>query len=156
MPHERGHVVTLGLGADGSALAVALELGGILLFDLRGEAEELLGEYFDADIGINHVCAPDDPCADWNALPCACDVVHADVREQSGTVVSLYDRLTGQVTTSVLPCGSAIPSGAVCLCNCVAVPIYQISATICTCNLVCTCDTVSTSTGYTYTYWYPN
>lgn len=157
LPEERGHVVAIGLGGDGSSLGVAMELGGVLLFDVAEAVGTLIGELFDSDIGINHICEPEDPCSSWNALPCACDVVHADVRSQEGSVVSTYDRQTGRVSTTVLPCGSGIPVNAICVCNCVSVPIFKISATICTCNLVCTCDTVATSTGgYTYTYWYPN
>jgi hypothetical protein len=42
--------------------------------------------------------------------------------------------------TYTLPCGSPLPPGAVCVCNCVTVP----SATVCTCHAVTT------------HYWYPN
>ncbi len=45
-------------------------------------------------------------------------------------------------TTYTLPCGSAIPAGAVCVCNCVTVP----AAPVCTCQGYC----VDTH------YWYPN
>jgi hypothetical protein len=50
--------------------------------------------------------------------------------------------------TFTLPCGSKIPGGAVCTCNCVAVP--GPSRTVCTCNKVCTCQSVGPH------YWYPN
>jgi hypothetical protein len=58
----------------------------------------------------------------------------------------------GNVTSYTLPCGSPIPAGAICTCNCV---------TVCSCvgyvaesspdsggDTICTCDLVS--------YWYPN
>jgi hypothetical protein len=43
-----------------------------------------------------------------------------------------------------LPCGSTIPAGAVCVCNCVTVPVA------CSCDSYrpCSCDTIH--------YWYPN
>lgn len=57
--------------------------------------------------------------------------------------------INGQTYT--LPCGSPIPPGAVCVCNCVTVPALP----GCTCDQVCTCDTVCTCVGQTH-YWYPN
>ena len=45
-----------------------------------------------------------------------------------------------------LPCGSPIPSGAVCTCNCVTSPGKK----VCTCDSVCTCESVGSH------YWYPN
>jgi hypothetical protein len=57
-----------------------------------------------------------------------------------------YDKITGQTITYTLPCGSPIPSGAVCTCNCVQgtyrpyTPSVPSSVrTICTCNKICTC-----------------
>ena len=46
--------------------------------------------------------------------------------------------------TRTLPCGSPIPAGAVCVCNCVTVPVA------CSCDNFhpCSCDTIH--------YWYPN
>lgn len=54
--------------------------------------------------------------------------------------------------TFTLPCGSAIPDGAVCVCNCVTVPVQCDcdAHTFCDCDTVCTCDTVQSH------YWYPN
>jgi WD40 repeat protein len=79
----------------------------------------------------------------------------------------------GRTVTFTLPCGSPIPPGAVCTCNCVpgAITIprghiqryntfgYCTCDLICTCNTVCTCQSVSRGGGgYTYyiSYWYPN
>jgi hypothetical protein len=50
-----------------------------------------------------------------------------------------------------LPCGSPLPAGAVCICNCVA---GQPSG--CTCDTVCTCDKVCTCDNHSSSYWYPN
>lgn len=76
----------------------------------------------------------------------------------------------GQTVTYTFPCGSPIPAGAVCVCNCVpgsltlpANHTQRLSSTgVCTCNLVCTCNTVCTCQavgspgGYGGHYWYPN
>lgn len=74
---------------------------------------------------------------------------------QSGNTLNPGDtginyEINGQTYT--LPCGSAIPDGAVCVCNCVTVP-QQCNCdahTYCECDTVCTCDTVESH------YWYPN
>ena len=80
----------------------------------------------------------------------------------------------GQTITYTLPCGSPIPAGAVCICNCVlgsltmpANHTQSFSSTgVCTCDLICTCNTVCTCQavgspggypgGYGGHYWYPN
>ncbi len=49
--------------------------------------------------------------------------------------------------TWTMPCGSPIPPGAVCVCNCVTVPV---SPPPCGCDGHCSCDRVSSH------YWYPN
>jgi len=69
---------------------------------------------------------------------------------QEGVEIQSIDPTTGQTRTFTLPCGSPIPAGAVCICNCVA------GAPVCTCDGVCacvghcTCDRVSA--GH---YWHP-
>lgn len=71
-----------------------------------------------------------------------------------------YDSLTGRTITYTLPCGSPIPAGAVCTCNCVRgtyrEPVYEPpfrseprptnppptpsgGRVVCTCDKVCTC-----------------
>jgi hypothetical protein len=58
--------------------------------------------------------------------------------------------------TYTLPCGSPIPAGAVCVCNCVtAPPICDCVGHACSCDTVCTCDTICTCEGHGH-YWYPN
>ena len=51
----------------------------------------------------------------------------------------------GIIHTMTLPCGSALPAGAVCVCNCITVPL---PTSECTCVGYCTCDYIH--------YWYPN
>jgi uncharacterized protein YraI len=68
---------------------------------------------------------------------------------QTGIEYSAY----GQTFT--LPCGSPLPEGAICTCNCVTAPSCScVGHTACSCDEVCTCDTVCTCQGDHY--WYPN
>ncbi len=64
---------------------------------------------------------------------------------------NVFDKTTGQWITYTLPCGSPIPPGAVCTCNCVpgrhyvtapkkrTRPTYRRGRTYCSCNKVCVC-----------------
>jgi len=61
---------------------------------------------------------------------------------------NIFDRITGRTVTFTLPCGSPIPPGAVCTCNCVPGTYRPPSSgggypsgggTYCACNKVCTC-----------------
>jgi hypothetical protein len=56
-----------------------------------------------------------------------------------------YKDAWGTTTTFTLPCGSPIPDGAVCTCNCVSVP----APCSCVGYVACWCE------GDTH-YWYPN
>jgi len=73
-------------------------------------------------------------------------------------IYSVYDSVTQQTITYTLPCGSPVPPGATCTCNCVPgtyVPenpkdydrgcITVGGGTICTCDKVCTCVPVPSS-----------
>ncbi|MFI5455920.1 MAG: WD40 repeat domain-containing protein [Isosphaerales bacterium] len=59
-------------------------------------------------------------------------------------VYNVKDVASGRTLSYTLPCGSAVPPGAVCTCNCV-LGTYRPPAssggngTYCTCNTVCTC-----------------
>ncbi len=64
---------------------------------------------------------------------------------------NIYDNITGRTLTFTLPCGSPIPLGAVCTCNCVPGTFKPPTpsgggggggGTYCTCVPVCTCNTV--------------
>jgi len=85
----------------------------------------------------------------------------ANTSEVKGITYNVYNQVTGQTITYTLPCGSPIPPGAVCVCNCVPgtyrtyePPPYRPSrpsrgggggggGTYCTCNRVCTCIPIS-------------
>ena len=60
---------------------------------------------------------------------------------------------TGETRTFTLPCGSPIPAGAVCVCNCVGGGV----APACSCvgHSSCSCDSYSSGSGV-LTYYYPN
>lgn len=83
----------------------------------------------------------------------------------------------GRSIVYTLPCGSPIPPGAICTCNCVPGSLvmpnnynqnfnrygYCTCDTICTCNTICTCQSVGQGGGgggggggYYVSYWYPN
>ncbi len=70
----------------------------------------------------------------------------ANDASQKGLSYNVFDKVTGQTISYTLPCGSPIPAGAVCTCNCVP-GTYQAPSTggtrgggsYCTCNRVCTC-----------------
>lgn len=64
--------------------------------------------------------------------------------------VQIKDNVTGLVTTQTLPCGSPIPPGAICTCNCIPVVSkvtvpetrsyqYCQCVPVCSCNKICTC-----------------
>lgn len=91
-------------------------------------------------------------------------------RDVRGTQFQGSDNF-GQSVTYTLPCGSPIPAGAVCVCNCVPGTIGKSNRSfdatgICSCVLVCTCNSVCTclsvcscvgnATTYSYHYWYPD
>lgn len=68
--------------------------------------------------------------------------------DTDGVVHQMKDTVTGQTITFTLPCGSPIPPGATCVCNCVPgtyrapPPAYTGGGGggfRCTCNRICTC-----------------
>lgn len=57
---------------------------------------------------------------------------------------NVYDKVTGSVISQTLPCGSPIPPGATCTCNCVAGTYSPpTSRSYCSCNPICTCVPVA-------------
>jgi WD40 repeat protein len=70
----------------------------------------------------------------------------ANTADVKGLSYNVYDKITGITTTFTLPCGSPIPPGAVCTCNCVPGTVVvprpvtpSGGRIICTCNKICTC-----------------
>ena len=69
-----------------------------------------------------------------------------------GIKISGTDPVTGKTVTYTLPCGSPIPAGAVCTCNCVAG-----SKPSCTCvGHTCSCHSHRSGGGGGGHYWHPN
>ena len=79
--------------------------------------------------------------------------------------------------TITMPCGSPLPAGAACICDCISTNhTYHGSNQVCICDTIlvssgtsipagtiCICDTISVGTkeppsggGGSRTYWYPN
>ena len=73
----------------------------------------------------------------------------------------------GQTVTWTQPCGSPIPPGAVCTCNCIPGGVRPacscvghhtcscVGHTACTCDAVCTCQSVCSCVSVSH-YWHPN
>jgi hypothetical protein len=74
-------------------------------------------------------------------------------RGQTGIDYTLTDEF-GTSYTYTMPCGSPLPPGAKCVCDCVTVPSCSCDSYVapqhCSCNTVCTCDKQG---GH---YWHPN
>lgn len=85
--------------------------------------------------------------SDWRKQECLGFVFDPRVNEDDGISYNIYDKQTGQTLSYTLPCGSSIPPGAVCTCNCVSgtKPVYvppsynDGGGSYCSCNKVCVC-----------------
>lgn len=128
--YEMRSIVALTFTRDGKTLISADDHGQIILWDF-----------------------PSTP----PGVPCFRSYLFDSAATPSGTkaiAYNLYDRVTGRTITYTLPCGSPIPPGATCTCNCVpgtsAPSVPQVpyapptTDTICSCNKVCTCVPVPT------------
>ena len=97
---------------------------------------------------------------DFELLGCPVDLKEMK-DDTKGIKVEGTDPVTGRTVTYTLPCGSPIPEGAVCVCNCVAGEVCK-----CDGHVVCTCEGYSycSCEGYSYCscegvgphYWYPD
>ena len=102
---------------------------------------------------------------DFEILGCPVDLKEMK-DDTKGIEIKGTDPATGRTITYTLPCGSPIPAGAVCVCNCVAGSVCScVGHTVCTCdtvcscvgNTICTCDTVCSCVGHVVShYWHPN
>lgn len=79
------------------------------------------------------------------------DLIRLAQQRGKHIVIFTHGLIARRALTYTLPCGSPIPAGAVCTCNCVTAPPIE----SCSCDTVCTCDTVCSCVGASH-YWYPN
>jgi WD40 repeat protein len=85
----------------------------------------------------------------------ACPIdLDANTDDMNGITYETTNSAGGTVTYT-LPCGSPIPAGAVCVCNCVAGGCACVGHSTCSCvgYSVCNCVGHTTSGGH---YWYPD
>ena len=87
-------------------------------------------------------------CWNWPNLgfiTCLMDITCSG-KQQRGLTYNYTDEF-GQVISYTLPCGSPLPPGATCTCNCVPGKLENTCTCnkVCTCNSVCTCQAVGTS-----------
>ena len=94
---------------------------------------------------------------DLKILGCPVDLDDM-TKDTKGIKITGTDPVSGETITYTLPCGSPIPAGAVCTCNCVAgtyTPPCSCVGNVCSCvGNVCSC--VGHTVTYTYHYWHPN
>ena len=137
-------------GADGTV--------GILSLDRFEKSFETLGEH---ESGISALAITPDgrilATGDASGVIALWDLVKGErigfafdpaASRNDGITYSVRDSVTGQLITYTLPCGSPIPAGATCVCNCVPGTYQPPVSTpsgggggrrICTCDKVCTC-----------------
>ena len=85
---------------------------------------------------------------DLQLIGCPIDMDEAK-NDMKGVEITANDPVTGGSYTYTMPCGAAIPEGAVCTCNCVK------GRGGCACDGHCRADGSSGSSGGGH-YWHPN
>ena len=82
----------------------------------------------------------------FDFLTCLMDV-ECSGQDVKGNIYTVTDEW-GRTLSYTLPCGSPIPSGAKCTCDCVPGKVEKVCSCdrVCTCNRVCSCLSVHTST----------
>jgi WD40 repeat protein len=93
---------------------------------------------------------------DGKLIQCPVDLSIMPENEKAITIEKV-DEVTGKTITFTLPCGSPLPAGAVCVCNCVGGSLCSCDAyTTCSCDSHSTCSCVGHTVTYSYHYWHPN
>ncbi len=93
---------------------------------------------------------------DGKLIQCPVDLSIMPENEKAITIERI-DETTGKTITFTLPCGSPLPAGAVCVCNCVGGALCSCDAyTTCSCDSHSTCSCVGHTVTYSYHYWHPN
>lgn len=112
-----------------------------------------LAPAFDPSLGKIQEFAPRRARLAYRDCTCTCNSV-AVTSETNERMTQVWDSERQAWFTRTMPCGSPIPAGSICVCNCVSAASSPLWETICTCNTVCTCNTQAGSGGYTLRYWY--
>ncbi len=93
-------------------------------------------EYMAAGYGTGAICVSKLP--EQEPITCLFDPTALSSRKKAASFKGRNQY--GQEVNMTQPCGSPMPAGAICTCNCVpGTLILSTGSTICTCNQVCTC-----------------
>lgn len=138
---------------------------------LKGHSGKVTGVAIGPDGNVLVTGSEDKTIRVWNLGTRTCERVLIDLdasyASSQGSQYGGTD-IYGRSITYTLPCGSPVPAGAVCTCNCVpgtrTVPDNHSrqfgTGGICTCDLICTCNTICTcqsvgSSSFGSHYWHP-
>jgi hypothetical protein len=106
---------------------------------------------YDPALGKIGEFAPKKVRLPYRDCTCTCDSVEV-TKETNSRMTQVWDSVRQSWENRTLPCGSPIPAGAICVCNCVSAGASPIWSTVCTCDTICTCNTQGGG-GY-LEYWY--
>jgi hypothetical protein len=112
-----------------------------------------LAPAFDPSLGKIQLYPPKHVQLPYMDCTCTCNSV-AVTSETNQRMTQVWDSERQSWLTQTLPCGSPLPPGSICVCNCVSAAASPLWNTVCTCNLVCVCNPQGSSGGYTLRYWY--
>jgi WD40 repeat protein len=158
-----GGINALAITPDGKILVSASEDKTIILWSLphltfikklEGHTDAVMALAITPDGKILASAGKDKRIILWN-LPegskkLALIDLNVNTSNQKGSSFQAVNSV-GTTVTYTVPCGTPLPAGAVCICNCV--PGKQAPPCSCVAN-VCSC--VSYQATSTYHYWYPN
>lgn len=143
-------LIVIGKLADNSWLKVQVNAED--LPNLTDKSLSVVEGWIRADqIGLNGQSTAELPVDE--APPTPTPLPNETIEPGAEGIQYTYTDLYGNEQSFTLPCGSEIPDGAVCVCNCVAsCSCDAYTAPPCSCDseggTTCTCDSVH--------YWYPN
>jgi hypothetical protein len=112
-----------------------------------------LAPAFDPSLGKIQEFVPKRVRLAYKDCTCTCNSV-AVTSETNQRITQAWNSESESWYNQTLPCGSPLPAGSICVCNCVSAAASPLWHEICICNTVCTCNTQASSGGYTLTYWY--
>lgn len=125
-----------------------------IIEEFQGHSSAIKGLVVTSDDKVIITCSLDKEIKIWSLddFELVSYLYDRKINKSDGISYNAKDKITGVVTTYTLPCGSPIPPGAICTCNCVPslVRVYKApakkkrktnygSTTYCRCNKICTC-----------------